>query len=113
VKRCIYVTLGGALTVEEMRTGTDKIVAEGRAMGPGWRLITDITNMKTGTPEVAAEITAGQAKFVAAGCAFGVRITGDSAVAGMQLKRTAKDAGYHSVNVHTLADAEIELAKNS
>lgn len=95
-----------------MSTGTDKIVREARGLKPGWKLVTDITNLKTSTPEVAKEIEAGQAKFVAAGCAFGVRIIGDSMVAGMQLKRTAKDAGYHSVNVHTMAEAEAELAKH-
>jgi hypothetical protein len=45
------------------------------------------------------------------GGAEGVRVVGRQVFAGLQFKCTGANAGYTSVNVATLSDAEAELAK--
>ena len=105
-KNRLYIVLAGFVDTEEMKTNSDETIAVTKQLKPGFDVITDISNFKPTTPEATKEIERVQASFKAAGVHRGVRVVGESAIAGMQFSRTGKHVGYESCNVATLADAE-------
>jgi hypothetical protein len=109
----LYIRLVGFFSVDEIRKCNEEIFAATKALKPGYRVVTDISEYKAGSPEVAREIEAAQAHFVSTGAGMGVRILGPSGLSGMQLKRTAGEAGYSSTNVETMEDAERLLSGSS
>mgnify|MGYP003394384842 CR=1 FL=1 len=104
-KNRLVLGLEGFLSLEEITKSTDETIAAAKKMKPGYDVITDISKYITGTPEVAKEIERAQAFFVASGVHRGVRIVA-KVIPGMQFKISAKEAGYESINVATMEEAE-------
>ena len=102
----LYITLNGFFSIEESRACGDEIVANIRKLKTGYDCITDITGFKPGTQEVAKDIERVQAHFKSTGARRGVRVVGGNASSSMQFARLAKQAGFESCNVATLAEAE-------
>jgi hypothetical protein len=106
LKNRLYVTLVGFFSLEEMRKCGDETIAATDKLRPGYDVVTDITQFKPGTPEVAEDIKRVQAHFHTSGARQGVRVVGGNAISGMQFRRTGSAADYQSVNVATLEEAE-------
>jgi hypothetical protein len=111
VKNRLYVSLVGFFAVEEMKKCVDETIDATKKLKLGYDVVTDISQFKAGTPEVAKEIERAQAHFVTSGARRGIRVVGTSLLSGMQFKRTGSQAGYQSTNVATLEDAEKALAE--
>lgn len=111
IKNRLHVALIGYFTLDEMKQCVDETIEATKKLKHGYEVITDISQFKPGEPAVAKEIERAQAHFVASGVRRGVRVVGASAISGMQFKRTAAQAGYESINVATLEEAEQILAK--
>jgi hypothetical protein len=110
-KNRLIVSLVGRFTVEDMRTCNADTFAELKKLKPGYDIITDITQFTVSGDDVAAEIEKAQEHFVATGARNGVRIVGDKVLSGMQFRRTAGIAGYRSINVKSMDEAEKLLAE--
>ena len=106
VKNRLYVTLVGFFTLEEMKRCGDETIEATKKLRPGYDVVTDITQFKPGTPEVAKDVERVQVHFRKSGARQGVRIVGGNALSGMQFKRTGTHAEYNSVNVPSLEAAE-------
>jgi hypothetical protein len=109
VKNRLYVTLIGFPSLDEMQRCGDETIEATRRLRPGYDIITDITQFKAGGPDVAKDIERVQAHFQASGARQGVRVVGERALSGLQFSRTGKLAGYNSINVATVAEAEALL----
>ena len=107
----LYVTLVGFFSIDEMKRCGDETIEGTKKLRPGYDVITDITQFKAGTPEVAADIERVQAHFRKSGARQGVRIVGGNVLSGMQFRRTGGQAEYNSVNVPSLEAAEEFLSK--
>lgn len=105
----IYIHLEGFFTPDEMKHCVDETIVSAKRLKPGYEVVTDISLMKPGSDTVAKEVERAQAHFVASGAKRGVRVVGPSVVSGMQFTRTGTHAGYHSVNVGTMVEAEAYL----
>jgi len=105
-KNRLYVQLEGLFTLEEMKRCVDETIAESRKLKHGYTVVTDISQLRTPSQDVATEIERVQAHFVASAVAHGARVVGESVITGMQFRRTSVQAGYPSINVRTLAEAE-------
>lgn len=110
VKNRLLFTFAGLCTVEEMTRMADETAMKVKLLKPGFDVITDIRTYKPASPEVAAEVERAQVYMVKGGASRGVRVVGDSAVAGMQFGRTSKRVAYPSVNLPTFIEAERWLA---
>ena len=110
-KNRIHIKLAGSMALDEMVKCSNETIAATARLRRGYDVVTDIVDFSPATPEVTKEIERVQAHFVASGARKGVRIVGQKVIAGLQFKRTGSSVGYTSVNVATLADAEIELSK--
>ena len=106
----LYITLAGFLSLDEAKTCGDDAIVATRKLKSGYDVITDITDFKPGTQEVAKDIERVQLHFKNSGARRGVRIVGQNAPSSMQFSRTGKAAGFNAVNVPTLAEAEKVLA---
>src|ERR1700722_11550169 len=106
----LYLTLSGFFSIEEIKRSGDETIKATSKLRRGYDVITDISNFKPGTEDIAKDILRVQTHFVASGARQGVRIVGKSRIASMQLNRTAKVAGWSSTSVETLAAAEEFLA---
>jgi hypothetical protein len=106
LKNRLYVQLEGFFSFDDMKRCVDETMQESGKLKPGYTVITDISQLKTPSQEVAAEIERVQAHFVKSGVTHGVRVVGGSVISGIQFKRTGAHAGYQSVNVNTMDEAE-------
>ena len=106
LKNRLYVTLEGFFSLEEMKRCGDETIEATKKLRPGYDVVTDITQFKPGPPEIAKDIERVQMHFRKSGARQGVRIVGGSVLSGMQFRRTGTQAGYNSVNVASLQDAE-------
>ena len=102
----LYITLSGFMALEEAKQCGDETIAATRKLKTGYDVITDITDFKPGTQEVAKDIERVQAHFLKSGAKRGVRVVGGNAASSMQFARVAKQAGFESCNVATLPEAE-------
>jgi hypothetical protein len=102
----LYLTLSGFFSFEEAKACGDETVAATRKLKAGYDVITDISEFKPGTQEVAKDIERVQAHFKATGARRGVRVVGGNAASSMQFARLASQAGFTSCNVATLVEAE-------
>jgi hypothetical protein len=112
VRNRLYVTLSGFFSLEEIKRCGDETIAATKKLRPGYDVVTDIRLFKAGPPEVAADIERVQAHFRKSGARQGVRIVAGNALSGMQFRRTGNEAGYQSVNVSSLEEAEAVLQKS-
>jgi hypothetical protein len=106
IRNRLYLTLSGFFSAEESKACGDEVVAAIRRLKPGYDVVTDISEFKPGTPEVAKDIERVQAHFKATGARRGVRVVGSNAAGSMQFARLATQAGFVSSDVATLAEAE-------
>jgi hypothetical protein len=102
----LYLTLSGFFTAEESKACGDQTVAATAKLKAGYDVITDISNFKPGTQEVAKDIERVQAHFKSTGARRGVRVVGGNAASSMQFARLATQAGFTSCNVATMDEAE-------
>jgi hypothetical protein len=102
----LLLTLSGFFTVEEARQCCEDTIAATKKLKPGYDVITDIADFKPGTRDVAKDVERVQAHFRTSGARNGVRIVGQNAASSMQFARTGKSAGFESINVATMAEAE-------
>ena len=105
----LYAVLEGFFTPEEMKRCADDTIEAAKKLRPGYCTVTDITRCKPMPPEAAKEIERVQAYFRTSGARRGVRIVGESALSGMQFRRTGGEAEWNSVNVRSLDEAETLL----
>jgi len=106
VRNRLYVTLVGYFSFEEIKKCGDETIEATKQLRPGYDVVTDITQYKAGSPEVAKDIERVQAHFRKSGARQGVRIVGGNTVSGMQFRRTGTNAEYNSINVPNLEEAE-------
>ncbi|HYM33869.1 MAG TPA: hypothetical protein VET48_00665, partial [Steroidobacteraceae bacterium] len=52
----VYVTLAGFLSIEEAKRCGDETIAATQKLKPGYDVVTDITDFKPGTQDVAKDI---------------------------------------------------------
>ncbi|HVZ32764.1 MAG TPA: hypothetical protein VG963_10080 [Polyangiaceae bacterium] len=102
----LYVTLVGFFSVAEIKRCGDETIEATKQLRRGYDVITDITQFKAGTADVAADIERVQAHFRRSGARQGVRIVGSNVLSGMQFRRTGRSAEHNSVNVRSLEEAE-------
>jgi len=102
----LYLTLSGFFTSEEAKACGDATVVATRKLKANYDVITDISEFKPGTQEVAKDIERVQAHFKSTGARRGVRVVGGNAASSMQFARLANQAGFTSCNVASLAEAE-------
>jgi hypothetical protein len=107
----LYITLAGFLSLEEAKACGDEAIALSKKLKAGYDVLTDITEFKPGTQDVAKDIERVQAHFKNSGARRGARVVGQNAASSMQFNRTGKAAGFSAVNVATLADAEKFLSE--
>ena len=110
VRNRVYITLAGFLSLEEAKKCGDETIALTKKLKPGYDVITDITEFKPGTQDVAKDIERVQQHFKSSGARRGVRVVGQNAPSSMQFSRTGKSAGFDAINVATMAEAEKVLA---
>jgi hypothetical protein len=111
LKNRLYVALVGYFSLEEMQRCGDETIAATKKLRPGYDVITDITQFKAGSPEVAKDIARVQAHFSKSGARQGVRIVAEgNLLTGIQFRRTGTQVQYNSVNVSSLEAAEELLA---
>jgi hypothetical protein len=102
----LYVTLVGFFSLEEIKKCGDEAIEATKRLRHGYDVVTDITQFKAGTADVAADVERVQAHFRRSGARQGVRIVGSNVLSGMQFRRTGTSAEYNSVNVKSLEEAE-------
>jgi hypothetical protein len=102
----LYVTMIGFLSLEEAKRCGDETIAAAQKLKPGYDVISDISEFKPGTQDVAKDIERVQAHFRQTGARKGVRVVGQNSASSMQFARTGKLAGFNSDNVATVAEAE-------
>jgi hypothetical protein len=105
----LYITLVGFFSAEEIKKCGDETIAATRKLKSGYDVITDITQFKPGTAEVAKDIERVQTHFAQSGARQGVRVVGQNSSSNMQFSRVGKIAGYQSTAVTTLQEAEAFL----
>jgi hypothetical protein len=102
----LYVTLVGFFSLTEIKKCGDETIEATKRLRRGYDVVTDITQFKAGTADVAADIERVQAHFRRSGGRQGVRIVGSNVLSGMQFRRTGTSAEYNSVNVKSLEEAD-------
>jgi hypothetical protein len=102
----LYITLVGFFSLAEIKKCGDETIEATKHLRPGYDVITDITQFKAGTADVAADIERVQTHFRRSGARQGVRIVGSNALSGMQFRRTGTTAEFNSVNVKSSEEAE-------
>jgi hypothetical protein len=105
-KNRLYLTLEGAFTLDDAQQCVKDVIAASTKLKRGYDVVNNISQLKVVTQEIAKEIEKVQAHFVSSGARMGVRIVNTNVISGMQFKRTAGNAGYKSVNVSSLQEAE-------
>ena len=105
----MYITLVGFFAADEIKRCGDETIAATQKLKPNYDVITDITQFKPGTAEVAKDIERVQQHFMKSGARQGVRIMGQNSASGMQFTRVGKISGFQSTSVATLAEAEALL----
>ncbi len=108
-KNRLYLTLIGFFTPEEILRCGDETIAATRKLKAGYDVVTDITEFKPGSAEVAKDIERVQAHFIKTGARQGVRVVGQNSSSSMQFDRVGKLAGYQSTPVRTMVEAETLL----
>jgi hypothetical protein len=106
VKNRLYVTLVGFFSLDEIKKCGDETIEATKRLRSGYDVVTDISQFKAGTPEVAEDIKRVQHHFRSSGARQGARIVGENPIAKMQFRRTSSQVAYNSVDVATLAEAE-------
>lgn len=106
IKNRLYIALTGSFTLDEAKKCMQETIAAASKLKKGYDVITDISQLKVSTSEVAKEIEKAQAYFVSSGARQGVRIVENSVITAMQFKRTAGNAMFTSINVSSLEEAE-------
>jgi hypothetical protein len=92
----LYVTLAGFFSLDEIKKCGDETIEATRRLRSGYDVVTDITQFKAGTADVAAQVERVQAHFRRSGARQGVRIVGSNAVSaygherGIQLSECEK-----------------------
>jgi hypothetical protein len=102
----LYVTLVGFFSLDEIKRCGDETIEATKRLRRGYDVVTDITQFKAGTAEVAADVARVQAHFRRSGARQGIRIVGSNVLSGMQFRRTGTSAEYNSVNVTSIEEAE-------
>ena len=106
VRNRLYITLVGFFAIEEAKQCGDETIAATRKLKPGYDVVTDITEFKPGSQDVAKDIERVQMHFKISGARQGVRVVGSNAPTSMQFARVGKSAGFEATNVATMAEAE-------
>lgn len=112
-RKRIDLTISGVNDVKAASEGAARLIAAAKAMGPGFDLVNDISEMKLGSEEVGAVITRAQAELTKLAPRRIVRVVGKSAMASMLMSRTAREAAvsYKVQQVATVAEADALLDK--
>ncbi len=107
----IYVTLAGFSNDQEMEQHIVRVTAEVRRLKPGFVMISDISRMKSATPNGTKMLQDIMQLYNRHGIAKIIRIVGDDVIAKNQFNRLAKDAGIPVAYVGSMDEAE-KLAAN-
>ena len=102
----IYVTLRGFSSDQEMEQHTARVSAEVRRLKPGFVMISDISEMKSATPNGTRMLQDIMLVYKKQGIARIIRIVGDDVIAKGQFNRISKDAGIAVHYVSTREEAE-------
>lgn len=105
----VYVTLRGFSSDEEMQDHVSRVAAEVRKLKPGFVMISDISQMKSATPNGTRMLQDIMQLYRKQGIARIIRIVGEDVIAKGQFNRLAKEAG---IEVHYVSsrDAAEKLA---
>ncbi|MDX1530219.1 MAG: hypothetical protein R3362_01705 [Rhodothermales bacterium] len=105
-KNILYVTLSGFMQPEQVRTAAEAVKREARRLKPGFSVINDIQQFQPASQDAVAYIADAQRFIHGLGPKRIIRVTGGATVSGLQLKRTARQAGYTADTAATVAEAE-------
>jgi hypothetical protein len=100
------MTLRGFSSDEEMAQHVTRVAAEVRRLKPGFLMISDISQMKSATPNGTKMLQDIMLHYKKHGIAKIIRIVGDDVIAKGQFNRLAKDAGIPVHYVSTREEAE-------
>jgi hypothetical protein len=104
----LYIRLRGLMQMPEAEAATAAVIAEARALKPGFAIINDISEARPTSPEIAEVIKTAQRALFGMGAKRVVRIVGAGAAAtSLQFARTQREsnAAYESHIAATLEDA--------
>jgi len=102
----IYVTLRGFSSDEELEQHIARVSAEVRRLKPGFVMISDISQMKSATPNGTQMLHDIMLLYKKQGIARIIRIVGDDVIAKGQFNRLAKEAGIAVHYVSSRDEAE-------
>jgi hypothetical protein len=102
----VYVTLRGFSSDQEMEQHVTRVAAEVRRLKPGFTMISDISQMKSATPNGTKLLQDIMGLYKKQGIARIIRIVGEDVIAKGQFNRLSKDAGIpvHYVSSHEEAE---------
>src|SRR5271157_945714 len=94
-KNRLYISLTGFLKPEEVKEAADAVIREAKLLQSGFGVINDISQSKPTSQEATKELVRAQSFLKTAGAGQIVRVVSkENIIAGVQLKRTGKEAGY-------------------
>jgi hypothetical protein len=102
----LYLVLIGFFQDDEVKTASDKCIAEASKLKPGFDVINDISQFKPASPKGAEEIKRAQLFIKQHGVKRVIRIVGDAVITQAQFSRQEKEVGYNADTAATLAEAE-------
>lgn len=106
-KNLLYVTLSGYMQPADVKAAVTSIKREARRLRPGFSVINDIQAFKPASQEAVADITDAQQFVKSLNPKRIVRVVGGAGnISGLQLSRTARQAGYQADTAATVAEAE-------
>ena len=106
-KNRLYIKLAGFLADDEIQNAADEVTRAIASLQPNMTIITDISEFKPVSPHSAVYIKDAQAAAFHKGVKHAVSIVSNP-IAGMQFKRTQREAGakYEVLEASSVEEAE-------
>jgi hypothetical protein len=105
-KNRLYIRFIGATNEQEMADAIPKLNSVVKDLKPGFTVVSDISEYKPSSQETAKQISRGSDNLIKKGMGRLVRVVGESAVAQMQIERTAQAGGIRADKVTSVEEAE-------
>jgi hypothetical protein len=105
-KNRLYVTLNGVFHYEEMKTCTDKTIAEASKLQRGYDVISDISQFKVINAKTLAEFQRGQVFFRQTGVRHTIRVKANISLVSSQASLAGRLGGHAAMVASTVAEAE-------
>jgi hypothetical protein len=107
-KNRLYITLAGHMESSERQEAMRAIMAEAGKLGPGFDIITDITELHATDQAGFKDFLRAKSTLKLKGVGHIIRVT-RIPLSRIQLERISEAAGYHSDHATSVADADQQL----